>query len=98
MLARTRMSPLKALVAQRQIKFFKHMWAERENMIDDPFFFAIKLVKNSNISTGRHINNLINNDFDDIGQSMNNLHQEIINSQSSKCIYYIIYKSTCGDI
>ena len=80
--------PLKALVAQRQRKFFKHMWAERENMIDDPFFFAIKLVKNSNISTGRHINNLINNDFDDIGQSMNNLHQEISNSQSSKCIYY----------
>ena len=80
--------PLKALVAQRQRKFFKRMWAERVNMIDDPFFFAIQLVRNSNISTGRHINNLINNDFDDVGQSMNNLHQEIINSQSSKCIYY----------
>ena len=80
--------PLKALVAQRQRKFFKRMWAERVNMIDDPFFFAIQLVRNSNISTGRHINDLINNDFDDVGQSMNNLHQEIINSQSSKCIYY----------
>ena len=64
------------------------MWAERVNMIDDPFFFAIQLVRNSNITTGRHINDLINNDFDDVGQSMNNLHQEIINSQSSKCIYY----------
>ena len=80
--------PLKALVAQRQRKFFKRMWAERVNMIDDPFFFAIQLVRNSNITTGRHINDLINNDFDDVGQSMNNLHQEIINSQSSKCIYY----------
>ena len=36
---------LKALVTQRQRKFFKTMWAERENMIDDPFSHAMRLVK-----------------------------------------------------
>ena len=34
------------------------------------------------------LNNLIDNDFDDIGQSMNSLYQEVNNSQKSKCIYY----------
>ncbi|CAL4234322.1 unnamed protein product [Meganyctiphanes norvegica] len=36
---------LKALVTQRQRKFFKTIWAERENMIDDPISHAIRLVK-----------------------------------------------------
>ena len=80
--------PLKALVAQRQRHFFKKMWAERGNMIDDPFRYAIFLTKNSNNSTSRYLNDLIDNDFDDIGQAMNSLYQEVNNSQKSKCTYY----------
>ena len=80
--------PLKALVAQRQRTFFKKMWAEREGMFEDPFTHALMLVKNSNISTARYINNLIENDFDDVSQSMNNLFQGVTNNPSSKCIYY----------
>ena len=57
-------------------------------MMDDPFRYAMLLARNSNNSTGRYINNLIVNDFDDIGQSMNSLYQEVNNSQKSKCIYY----------
>ena len=34
------------------------------------------------------MNNLIDNDFDDIGQAMNSLYQEVNNSQKSKCTYY----------
>ena len=49
------------------------MWAEREGMFEDPFTHAMILVKDSNISTSRYINNLIANDYDDVGQSMNNL-------------------------
>ncbi|CAL4086104.1 unnamed protein product, partial [Meganyctiphanes norvegica] len=79
---------LKALVTQRQRKFFKTMWAERENMIDDPFPHAMRLAKNSNTSTARYLNSLIANDVDDKSQSMNNLYQEINNSQSSKSIFY----------
>ena len=80
--------PLKALVVQRQRNFFKKMWAEREIMMDDPFRYAMLLARNSNNSTGRYMNNLIDNDFDDIGQSMNSLYQEVNNSQKSKCIYF----------
>ena len=64
------------------------MWAEREGMLEDPFTHAMILVKDSNISTSRYINNLIANDYDDIGQSMNNLFQGVFNSQSSKCSYF----------
>ena len=80
--------PLKALVTHKQRKFFRKMWAEREGMLDDPFSHAVRLIKDTNISTARYINNLIGNDIDDISQSMDILHQEIINSQSSRCIYY----------
>ncbi|CAL4092215.1 unnamed protein product [Meganyctiphanes norvegica] len=77
----------KALVLKRQRKIFKPMWAERENMIDDPFSHAMHLVKNSNISTARYLNNLIANDVEDISHSMNNLYQELNNSQSSRSIF-----------
>ena len=80
--------PLKALIMQRQRHFFKNMWAERGDMFDDPFRYAMLLVRNSRTPTSRFLNDLIDRDVDDIGQSMNNLHQEVIDSQKSKCIYY----------
>ena len=79
---------LKALVTYRQRKFFKKMWAEREGMVDDPFAHAINLIRNTNIPTARLINNLIEIDVDDVGQSINNLCQQVLTSQSSKCMYY----------
>ena len=64
------------------------MWAKCGYMMNDRFRYAILLARKSNNSTGRYLNNLIDNDFDDIGQSMNSLYQEVNNSQKSKCIYY----------
>ena len=80
--------PLKALVKQRPRKFFKKMWAEREDMLDDPFSHVMHLMRNSNTSTARYITNLIGSDMDDVSQAMNLLHQEVTNSQSSRCTYY----------
>ena len=79
---------LKALVTQRQRKFFKKMWAEREGMVDDPFAHAMALIRNTNIPAARFLNNLIENDLDDISQSKNDLSQAVQTSQSSKCVYY----------
>ena len=64
------------------------MWAEREGMFDDPFAHAMNLIRNTNIPTARLINNLIEIDVDDVGQSINNLYQKVLSSQSSKCMYY----------
>ena len=63
------------------------MWAEQENMIDDPFSHAMRLVNNSNTSTARYLNSLIAIDVDDISQSMNKLYQEINNSKISRTIF-----------
>ena len=68
--------------------FFKKMWAEREDMLDDPFSHVMHLMRNSNTSTARYITNLIGSDMDDVSQAMNLLHQEVTNSQSSRCTYY----------
>ena len=44
------------------------MWTEREDMFDDPFAYAMVPIRNrnTNISTDRFINNLIESD-DDVG-------------------------------
>ena len=43
------------------------MWTEREDMFDDPFPYAMDPIRNrnTNISTDRFINNLI--ESDDVG-------------------------------
>ena len=81
---------LKALVIHRQRKYFKIMWDERRNMIDDPFSHALNLVKNSNTATARYVNDLITKDVDDIGQSLRRIQEEVNTnrSQSSKNTYY----------
>ena len=80
--------PLKAIVKERQRKFFKKIWAERRDMRDDPFSHAMRLMRDANVSTMRYINDLIENEVDDIGQAMEDLHAFINNSQSSRCQYY----------
>ena len=57
-------------------------------MFDDPFAHAVNLIRISNIPTSRLINNLIEIDVDDVGQSINNLYQKVLTSESSKCMYY----------
>ena len=80
--------PLKAIIAQRQRKFFKQMWTERRNLVDDPFSHILALVRNSNISVARYLNDIIENEEDDIGQAMSKMYQDVTNSQSTRCIYY----------
>ena len=81
--------PLKALVKQKQKKFFKKMWTERRFMDDDPLAYMIHLVLNSRFLTQTYIKDLLESDINDVNIALNNLKQDIINSDSSKCRYYM---------
>ena len=79
---------LKSLVKQRQRKFFKNMWADRQNMYDDPLNLSLRLTMSSNTSTSRYVKDLLDINVNDTSEAMNNLIQDVISSVSSKCIYY----------
>ena len=80
--------PLKALVKQKQAKFFKSMRTDRENMADDPLNLMLSLTIDSNISTGKYIKSIIETEIDYECEALNLVIQRVNNSESSKCIYY----------
>ena len=82
--------PLKALIKHRQKKFFKCMWTERRDMNDDPLSFVLNLVMDSRISTRKFIKDLLESENYDISVASNKLIQDVISSDSSKCIYYLV--------
>ena len=80
--------PLKSLVKEKQRKFFRDMWVERRDMADDPLNFMLRLTLSSNTSASRYVKDLLDNDVHDTSEAMNNIIQNVCNSNSSKCIYY----------
>ena len=53
-------------MVERQHKIFKKMWIERKDMFDVPFIYAMVPIRNrnTNISTDRSINMLIESSDD----------------------------------
>ena len=80
--------PLKSLVKQRQRKFFKSMWADRRNMVDDPLNFMLGVTLSSNTPVSKYVKDLLDNEVNDTSEAMNNIIQNVSNSSSSKCVYY----------
>ena len=80
--------PLKALVKQRQQKFFKNMSASRRDMVDDPLNLMLRVTIGSNTITSRYLKELLDSEVNYISEGMNNTVNNINNSDSSKCIYY----------
>ena len=80
--------PLKALVQQRQSKFFKYMKTDRSGMADDPLNFMLSLNINSNTVTGKYIKDLIESRKDYIEEGMAKIKNSVNTSDSSKCRYY----------
>lgn len=80
--------PLNALVTAKQRKFFRNMWAERNNVEDDPFAHAVQLMLNYNSHTSRYVRSLIFNEVDDIQNAMNRMKQDITISMSSRFELY----------
>ena len=80
--------PLKALVKERQAKFFNFMRFDRRNMVDDPLNLMLSLTMDTNISTGRYIKSIVENEDNYVVEASNKLVQNVNNSDSSKCTYY----------
>ncbi|KAI3382316.1 hypothetical protein SNEBB_005021 [Seison nebaliae] len=81
---------LKALITNRQRKFFGKMWNERREMLDDPWSYAIRLMQSSGTPTSRYLQDLIENDRDDITESLHSLKTAIGQSTSSRRSMYKI--------
>ena len=81
--------PLQDLVRSRQRKFFSGMWRERSLMEDDPLVLIIKTVLGSRYNTRNYVQSLIYDTVDDIGEAMENLKNNIRNSNSSRRLTYM---------
>ena len=78
------MPTLKAIVIDKQRKFFKKMWRDRNEMVDDPWVHVVKMTLECNTPTSRYVSNLISVDKDDIKEDFQDLKQAIIESNSSR--------------
>ncbi len=85
------MPPLYALysvVTTRQRKFFRKMWRERQDMVDDPLSHAIRVLHTNSTVTSRCIFDLIHDDVDDIQSAMDNLKTNLHVALSPKVQIY----------
>lgn len=80
--------PLKALVMQKQRKFFRNMWRDRNGMVDDPWLHVVKIVLSSGTATSRYLSNLISNEKDDIGEANELMRSSVLASNSSRKVTY----------
>ena len=81
-------SSLPDLVRLRQHKFFSKMWAERNNMNDDPLNFAMNTVISMNTHVGRSVQNMIRADLPSMTSLINNVHEAVRTSNGSRCEVY----------
>ena len=81
-------SSLKAIVKNRQRKFFTKMYNERKFMTDDPFNLVLNLVLNNRYNSKTYVYDLINIDIDDCSCDIQALKDNIISSESSRRITY----------
>ena len=80
--------PLPDLVRQKQRKFFKAKWQEREAMVDDPLMYTILKITSVNNKTSNYIRHLIDDNVDDIFLAQEKLRNNVIQSESSRRITY----------
>ena len=90
------MPTLKAIVMDKQRKFFKSMWRERSGMGDDPWVHVMKLTLEYNSPTSKYLSDLISIDKDDIKEDLLNLKQGVRESNSSRRLTYKSLNSELG--
>lgn len=84
------MPPVKAIVAQKQRKYFRNMWSERRAMDDDPWTHVVRLVLESDTLTSRRVFDLIHRDADDFGEAMAAVKLSVRSSNSSRRATYAL--------
>ena len=76
------------LIRQKQHKYFHSMWTERRDMTDDPLAFNIKYVMTLNTTLGKTVTHMINSDVPTMSSLLCNVHNDIANSQTTRCNVY----------
>ena len=61
---------------------------ERENLLDDPFMFALEVNTRGNTPMSATIRSFLHSDVPDMHDLMRNVHERIAASGGSKCIVY----------
>lgn len=84
-----------SFVKSKQRKFLSQAWADRSDMVDDPLAYVMKLCFDNNTPSSRYIRDIIDNDIDDIAQSLEKLKNEISMSDSNRIL---VYKSINPDL
>lgn len=79
---------LRALIKEKQRKFFHKMWLERNTMDDDPLMHAVRLVLNYNDQVSRYITDITFNNFEDVEEAKREIRLNIINSASNRISFY----------
>ena len=80
--------PLKAIVKNRQRKFFTKMYNDRIIMQDDPFGLVLRLVNETRYSTKKYLHDLIYNSVDDIQRENDLLKETLSRTESSRRTLY----------
>ena len=75
-------------VKYRQHRFFLRMWRERNTMDDDPLIFAMRTATTENTSVGKIVQNMIRTDVPAFSTLVENVHEAINNSDTSRCRVY----------
>ena len=81
--------PLSDLVKLKQHRFFHSKWQERSAYADDPLYFVMNLVKETNTVVGKMVRNLISNEVTDISVAMHQVGECIRSSESSRRKVYM---------
>ncbi len=83
--------PLPQIVKNKQHTFYRKMWQERYNILDDTFMFAIKLVLDSRSPTSRLICRCV---MTDVGDVYGDVTTSLRNSDSSRRKTYVELNSS----
>ena len=76
--------PLKDLIKFKQHKFFRTIWQERNSYDDDPLYFTMKIVCETNTVTARLIREFLASEVASLDVSLQNVISEISGSGSSR--------------
>ncbi len=85
---------LKAMIMNRQYRYFSKIMNERKNMCDDPLDYSLELCKNSNTKGWQYIQNVLTVGKDCIMRDRVDRKKRIQTSEASKCVTYVALNPT----
>jgi hypothetical protein len=82
------------VIKQKQLLFLRNVVEDRNNMIDDPLMFVLRLVNVYNTPTSRYIQNLKLSNENFVQKSLDNIKRSICVSDKTKLKTYVMINQT----